>query len=91
MPVKVWLPAKVYQQLYKTATRRGFADVGSLLAYEADLACRPKQHRRSWVRVTDELLARCKSLRARGFTYAQISNEVGISAASIHRHLAGDS
>lgn len=92
VPVKVWLPASAYRAWERTARQHG-KDVGGLLAEQAAKSVRrpstppqPAEHRRTWVRMTDERLGYARRLAELGYSQAEIATTVGVSRSTVANH-----
>lgn len=92
VPIKTWLRGPTYRRLSAIARAYNFKDVGSLLEHLAEraIAPTPTPTRRTYVRVTPELLARIHQLHSTGSTNADIATELGMSVSSVKNHLRGE-
>jgi len=86
--VKLWLRGDVYRRLMTVAAARGL-EVGELLEAQATRSVTPPQpHAKRWQRMTPERLNEAIRLLSEGKRQGEIADAIGVSQASVSRHLA---
>ena len=82
---KTWLRRSTYKSLYAAASVRGMS-LDQLLSEICDVAVKTRPKKRTWTRMTPELLQRARELEATGMTYARIAEEIGVSKSTLANH-----
>lgn len=84
---KTWLRKSTYKPLYASARERGVT-LATLVSEICDDAVAARSTKRSYRKMTPELMKRYRELEAEGLPYARIAAELGVSERSLAYHRA---